>query len=92
MMMDILRTMSRKIIPIQVESEGLPMTGKPAWLKVRAPMSPEYKKIAQMMRDLKLNTVCEEASCPNIGSCWKQGSATFMILGRVCTRTCAFCD
>ncbi|MDQ6995779.1 MAG: lipoyl synthase, partial [Mariprofundaceae bacterium] len=47
---------------------------------------------AQMMRDLKLNTVCEEASCPNIGSCWKQGSATFMILGRVCTRTCAFCD
>jgi len=68
------------------------MTGKPAWLKVRAPMSPEYKQITQMMRDLKLNTVCEEASCPNIGSCWKQGSATFMILGRVCTRTCAFCN
>ena len=84
--------MSRKVIPIHVESEGLPMTGKPAWLKVRAPMSPEYKEMTQMMRDLKLNTVCEEASCPNIGDCWKQGSATFMILGRVCTRTCAFCN
>jgi len=68
------------------------MTGKPKWLKVRAPMSREYKSIAEMMRKLKLNTVCEEASCPNIGGCWKQGSATFMILGRVCTRTCAFCD
>jgi len=84
--------MSRKIIPIHVESQGEPMTGKPSWLKVRAPMSPEYKNITQMMRELKLNTVCEEASCPNIGDCWKQGSATFMILGRVCTRTCAFCD
>ena len=55
-------------------------------------MSKEYDHIVKMMRDLKLNTVCEEASCPNIGGCWKQGSATFMILGRVCTRTCAFCD
>jgi len=68
------------------------MAGKPKWLKVRAPMSPEYKSIVELMRELKLNTVCEEASCPNIGGCWKQGSATFMILGRVCTRTCAFCD
>ncbi|MDX8397902.1 MAG: lipoyl synthase [Mariprofundaceae bacterium] len=84
--------MSRKVIPIQVESQGEPMIGKPKWLKVRAPMSPEYKNITKMMRELNLNTVCEEASCPNIGDCWKQGSATFMILGRVCTRTCAFCD
>jgi len=68
------------------------MIGKPSWLKVRAPMSKEYQNISKMMRDLKLNTVCEEASCPNIGNCWKQGSATFMILGKVCTRTCAFCD
>ena len=80
------------MIPIQVESQGEPMAGKPKWLKVRAPMSSEYKSIVEMMRELKLNTVCEEASCPNIGGCWKQGSATFMILGRVCTRTCAFCD
>ncbi|MDX8395227.1 MAG: lipoyl synthase [Mariprofundaceae bacterium] len=84
--------MSRKIIPIQVEAVGEPMIGKPKWLKVRAPMSKEYTDIVSMMRKLNLNTVCEEASCPNIGSCWKQGSATFMILGRVCTRTCAFCD
>ncbi|OIO71869.1 MAG: lipoyl synthase [Zetaproteobacteria bacterium CG_4_9_14_3_um_filter_49_83] len=84
--------MSRKVIPIQLASQGESMTGKPAWLKVRAPMSKEYKDIVKMMRELKLNTVCEEASCPNIGGCWKQGSATFMILGRVCTRTCAFCD
>lgn len=68
------------------------MVGKPTWLKVRAPMSKEYNDIVKMMRELNLNTVCEEASCPNIGGCWKQGSATFMILGRVCTRTCAFCD
>ena len=88
--------MSRKIIPIQVinstEQQEQPMLGKPKWLKVRAPMSKEYQDITKMMRELNLNTVCEEASCPNIGGCWKQGSATFMILGRVCTRTCAFCD
>ncbi len=80
------------MIPIQIEDQGEPMAGKPKWLKVRAPLSREYKEVAEMMRGLKLNTVCEEASCPNIGDCWKQGSATFMILGRVCTRTCAFCD
>ena len=84
--------MSRKIIPIHIETQGEPMIGKPAWLKVRAPLSKEYQHITKMMRELKLNTVCEEASCPNIGGCWKQGSATFMILGKVCTRTCAFCD
>lgn len=91
--------MHKKVIPIQAIHEPAgatqyeqPMVGKPSWLKVRAPMSQEYHRIVSMMRDLKLNTVCEEASCPNIGGCWKQGSATFMILGRVCTRTCAFCD
>ncbi len=84
--------MSRKIIPIQTSEAGESMTGKPAWLKVRAPMSAEYRELVRLMRDKKLNTVCEEASCPNIGECWKHGSATFMILGRVCTRTCAFCD
>ncbi len=84
--------MSRKIIPIQAVEQGESMTGKPKWLKVRAPMSSEYRELVRLMRDKKLNTVCEEASCPNIGECWKHGSATFMILGRVCTRTCAFCD
>jgi len=83
-----------KVIPIQPEGAivGEPMMGKPSWLKVRAPLSPEYRQLARLMRDKKLNTVCEEASCPNIGECWKHGSATFMILGRICTRTCAFCD
>ena len=83
-----------KVIPIQPEGAmaGEPMMGKPPWLKVRAPLSPEYRRLVRLMREKKLNTVCEEASCPNIGECWKQGSATFMILGRVCTRTCAFCD
>ena len=82
------------IIPIhEADSQAeQPMTGKPSWLKVRAPMSKEYKQLVELMRGQKLNTVCEEASCPNIGECWKHGSATFMILGRVCTRTCAFCD
>jgi len=82
------------IIPIHEASApvGEPMTGKPAWLKVRAPLSKEYRQLVDLMRGQKLNTVCEEASCPNIGECWKHGSATFMILGRVCTRTCAFCD
>jgi lipoic acid synthetase len=82
--------MSRKVIPI--EAHTAPMAPKPAWLKVRAPLSPEYRRLVKLMREQKLNTVCEEASCPNIGECWQQGSATFMILGRVCTRTCAFCD
>ncbi len=68
------------------------MAPKPAWLKVKAPLSPEYRRLVKLMRDQRLNTVCEEASCPNIGECWQHGSATFMILGRVCTRTCAFCD
>ena len=81
---------TEKIIPIQaVETHAMP---KPRWLKVRAPLSKEYQHLQKLMRGLKLNTVCEEASCPNIGECWKHGSATFMILGRVCTRTCAFCD
>lgn len=86
--------MSISVIPIIPASsdDGLPMTGKPRWLKVRAPLSAEYRQTAALMRELKLNTVCEEASCPNIGDCWQHGSATFMILGRVCTRTCSFCN
>ena len=69
-----------------------PAARKPAWLRVRAPGSPEYLETARLMRDLRLNTVCEEAACPNIGECWKEKHATVMILGRVCTRACAFCN
>jgi lipoic acid synthetase len=64
---------------------------KPEWLKVRAPGSPSYLRLKGLMRDLKLHTVCEEARCPNIGECWTHGTATFMILGDVCTRACGYC-
>jgi len=64
---------------------------KPPWLKVRAPGGPNYLRLRQLMRDLDLHTVCEEAHCPNVGECWEHGTATFMILGDVCTRNCAYC-
>ena len=64
---------------------------KPDWLKVRAPGSENYLRLRGIMRELKLHTVCEEAHCPNIGECWHHGTATFMILGDVCTRACAYC-
>ena len=69
-----------------------PIPRKPEWLRVRAPGSPEYQATGRLMRELSLNTVCEEAGCPNIGECWKQKHATVMILGRVCTRACTFCN
>jgi len=64
---------------------------KPAWLKVKAPGGPNYAHVRQVMQALKLNTVCEEAHCPNVGECWEHRAATFMILGDVCTRNCAYC-
>ena len=64
---------------------------KPEWLKVRAPGSENYLRLRGIMRDLKLNTVCEDAHCPNIGECWHHGTATFMILGDICTRACTYC-
>jgi lipoic acid synthetase len=65
---------------------------KPAWLRVKAPVSPAYHDTKKLLRDLKLHTVCEEAACPNIGECWAQKHATMMILGDSCTRACAFCN
>jgi lipoic acid synthetase len=70
---------------------GPPPGRKPPWLKVKAPGGRNYLALKQMMRDLKLHTVCEEAHCPNIGECWEHQAATFMILGDVCTRNCAYC-
>ncbi|MGE3840406.1 MAG: lipoyl synthase [Vicinamibacterales bacterium] len=64
---------------------------KPTWLKVRAPGSENYLQLKRLMNGLGLNTVCEEARCPNIGECWHHGTATFMILGGVCTRACGYC-
>jgi lipoic acid synthetase len=68
-----------------------PHEPKPAWLKVRAPGSENYLRLKGVMKELRLHTVCEEARCPNIGECWHHGTATFMILGDVCTRACAYC-
>ncbi len=71
-------------------SNAVPL-GRPAWIKARAPVGPNYERLVDLMRGLKLHTVCEEARCPNIGDCWNRGTATFMILGDVCTRACGFC-
>src|SRR5687768_14438072 len=65
---------------------------KPDWIRVKAPVSKKYHETRALMRDLNLNTVCEEAACPNIGECWSKKHATVMILGDVCTRACAFCN
>ena len=64
---------------------------KPPWLKVRFPGGPNYLRLKQLMQAQRLHTVCEEAHCPNVGECWEAGTATFMILGEVCTRACAYC-
>jgi lipoic acid synthetase len=66
--------------------------GKPEWIRVKAPVSPEYAETKRIVRERGLVTVCEEAACPNIGECWKKKHATMMILGAVCTRACSFCN
>ncbi len=69
-----------------------PRQRKPDWIRVRAPVGQGYQSTRALMRELSLNTVCEEAACPNIGECWEKKHATVMILGDVCTRACAFCN
>ena len=68
-----------------------PASPKPPWLKVRAPGGPKYLRLKGLMREWNLHSVCEEAHCPNIGECWEDLTATFMILGDVCTRNCGYC-
>jgi lipoic acid synthetase len=65
---------------------------RPSWIKVRAPSGETYENLQHLMRSKSLHTVCEEAGCPNMGECWGSGTATFLMLGDVCTRTCGFCD
>jgi lipoic acid synthetase len=78
-------------IPVKViPTEKMPR--KPDWIRVRMPASPEISRIKQKLRDHKLHSVCEEASCPNLGECFSNGTATFMIMGDICTRRCPFCD
>lgn len=78
-------------LPI-LNGEAIPITSrKPDWLKVRSPGGPNYMRLKQLMRGQRLHSVCEEAGCPNIGECWEAGTATFLILGDVCTRACKYC-
>lgn len=78
-------------IPIKVVPKAIPLK-KPKWIRARAPNSPEALQLKEILRTHNLNTVCEEAACPNLGECFTHGTATFMIMGRLCTRRCPFCD
>jgi lipoic acid synthetase len=78
--------------PEKAHKPDNPIQRKPAWIRAKAPVSREYHETRQLVRAHKLNTVCEEAACPNIGECWKQKHVTVMILGSVCTRACTFCN
>jgi lipoic acid synthetase len=89
-----LRAQREACAPLQAErvpENAGPGGCKPRWLKVRAPGGPNYVRLQRLMRGLRLHTVCEEAGCPNVGECWEAGTATFMILGDICTRACRYC-
>ena len=78
--------------PEKLKNQSLPMGKKPSWIKVKAPLSQGYKRTRELVKQNNLKTICEEASCPNIGECWSRGHATFLIMGDICTRGCAFCN
>jgi lipoic acid synthetase len=78
-------------IPIKVEATLKPQR-KPPWIRAKSPAGPEVQRLKKVLRDKRLHTVCEEASCPNLGECFGHGTATFMIMGDICTRRCPFCD
>ncbi len=78
--------------PEKLKNQSIPMAKKPSWIKVKAPLSEGYKETRKLVKQSNLKTICEEASCPNIGECWSKGHATFLIMGDICTRGCAFCN
>lgn len=82
----------QKAFKEQTEKVKIPLGKKPDWLKVKLPTGDNYSDVRNLMREKKLNTVCEEAKCPNIAECWNHRTATFMILGDTCTRSCGFCN
>jgi lipoic acid synthetase len=87
----IVRSKGTARLPI-LEGEAVPLgSRKPSWLKVRSPGGANYMRLKKLMRGQRLHSVCEEAGCPNIGECWEAGTATFLILGDVCTRACKYC-
>jgi lipoyl synthase len=83
-------------IPVSGSNEWQPdpkfPNRRPPWIKVRAPMGETYENVRELMRSKSLHTVCEEAQCPNLGECWGRGTATFLMMGDTCTRSCGFCD
>ena len=78
-------------IPIKVQQPAVRLR-KPSWIRAKSPFHPNVKKLKSVLREQKLFTVCEEAACPNLGECFGKGTATFMIMGEICTRRCPFCD
>lgn len=78
-------------IPIKVQTTDKPLR-KPSWIRAKSPAHPAVKQLKSVLREHKLHTVCEEANCPNLGECFTGGTATFMIMGDICTRRCPFCD
>lgn len=84
--------MNRKVaMSIETKASVLPPKGKPKWLRVKLPTGKKYTELRGLVDKYKLNTICTSGSCPNMGECWGEGTATFMILGNVCTRSCGFC-
>jgi lipoic acid synthetase len=91
-MVTVLDRTARPRHPEKAHKPDTPLVRKPDWIRVKAPGSPAYHETVKIVRDSKLVTVCEEASCPNIGECWSKKHATFMIMGDTCTRACSFCN
>ena len=82
----------RKLLRVEARNAAVPIEKKPAWIKTRARMGPEYTALKELVRDEGLHTVCEEAGCPNIFECWEDREATFLIGGATCSRNCSFCQ
>ena len=90
-MIDFVPASSLTVAPQRAAGSSGGATARPDWLRVRAPGGPNYRDLKGLVDDLRLHTVCESARCPNIGDCWERRTATFMILGDICTRSCGFC-
>ncbi len=91
-MVNVLNNTPRPRHPEKAHKPDNPVRRKPAWIRVKAPVSRQYAQTRKIVAEHGLTTVCEEAACPNIGECWAEKHATFMILGEICTRACAFCN
>jgi len=89
-------TIQPELIPVTTSADWQPDAKtprrRPPWIRVRAPNGETYERVRALMRSKTLHTVCEEAQCPNLGECWGKGTATFLMMGDTCTRSCGFCD